>query len=317
MDLAAQQILRAIRGGRSQRAFAKRLGYRGNPLTDWEHGRRFPTAGETLRAARLANIDVAQAFTRFHPAAPLPTDPNASDLARWLTQLNPNLSITELAGRVAHSRSSVSRWLSGVAHPRLPEFLELVDAATGRVPDLVAELVPIAAVPALRARFEASVTAKRVAFDEPWTEAVMRVLETGSVARGSDLTRIRTRLGLSEEHTRRCLDLLEQAALVRREEDTFEGVRELTVDTRGGHEALIATKAHWARVAAERARTPGRRDLFAYNVFAASSADYERIRGLLRAMFRECRSVIAGSAPSEEVALMNLQLVRFATPDGA
>jgi hypothetical protein len=101
---------------------------------------------------------------------------------------------------------------------------------------------------------------------------------------------------------------------VRREGDRFEGVRELTVDTRGGQEALMATKAHWARVAAERARTPSGRDLFAYNVFAASNADYERIRGLLRAVFRECRSVIAGSAPSEEVGLMNLQLLRFAAP---
>jgi hypothetical protein len=201
--------------------------------------------------------------------------------------------------------------LSGVAHPRLPEFLELVDAATGRVPDLVAELVPIASVPALRARYDASVTAKRVAFDEPWTEAVMRVLETTRPTRGSDLTRIRSLLGLTEEHAQRCLTLLEQAALIRRDGESYECVRELTVDTRGGNEALIATKAHWARFAAERARAPGRRDLFAYNVFSASAADYERIRAMLRAVFRECRSVIAASTPSEEVGLMNLQLVRF------
>jgi hypothetical protein len=34
--LAARQLLRAMRGRRSQVAFARRLGYRSNPITDWE-----------------------------------------------------------------------------------------------------------------------------------------------------------------------------------------------------------------------------------------------------------------------------------------
>src|SRR5688572_32772090 len=37
IELATRQFLRALRGRRSQRAFAKRLGYRANPITDWEH----------------------------------------------------------------------------------------------------------------------------------------------------------------------------------------------------------------------------------------------------------------------------------------
>ena len=47
----ASEFLRAIRGGRSQRALARRLDYRANPITDWEHGRRFPTAEEALTDA--------------------------------------------------------------------------------------------------------------------------------------------------------------------------------------------------------------------------------------------------------------------------
>lgn len=312
MELAAQQILRAARGERSQRAFAKRLGYRGNPLTDWEHGRRYPTAAEALRALRLARVDVVAAFQRFHPSVPLEARGTYPDLGDWLARLNPNLSVTELAKRVGHSRSSVSRWLSGAAYPRLPEFLELVDAATGRAPDLVAELVPIAKVPALQSRYEASLAAKRIAFDEPWSEAVLRVLETLATSERamSDLDKVTTDLGLPREQASRCLELLERAHLVSRIGDRYESVRELTVDTRGGSAALVATKAHWARVAAERARQPGARDLFAYNVFAASEADFERIRTLLRTMFRETRSIIAAS-PSERVALMNLQLLAF------
>ncbi len=50
MRVAASQFLRAVRGKRSQVAFARRLGYRANPITDWENGRRYPTAAEAMEA---------------------------------------------------------------------------------------------------------------------------------------------------------------------------------------------------------------------------------------------------------------------------
>lgn len=310
---AAQQLLRALRGERSQVAFARRLGYRGNPITDWECGRRIPTAREALRAAAMVKIDVLASFTRFQPSLALGLGPDGLELGPWLSQLNPNLSVTELAARTGHGRSSVSRWLAGKAQPRLNEFLELVDAATGRVQDLVAELVAIEQVPALQARFEASSAAKRIAFDQPWTEAVMRVLETlpARDASADDVLAVAQRLGLHEESVASCLALLEKAALVRREGCAYDVVRELTVDTRGGKDALLALKAHWARVTAERALRPGTGDLFAYNVFSASAADVERIRQLLRAAFRQTRSIVTSSAPCQEVALVNVQLVRW------
>ena len=67
MERAAQEILRAIRGSVSQVAFSRMLGYRSNPVSDWEGGRRFPTAEETVRAAARRHIDVRGAFERFHP----------------------------------------------------------------------------------------------------------------------------------------------------------------------------------------------------------------------------------------------------------
>src|SRR3954454_15226934 len=82
----AAEVLRALRGERSQRAFARRLGYRANPITDWEHARRFPTAVEALRAAHLFGVNVSAAFAEFH-AAPPPLSDSAGRLAiaPWLT----------------------------------------------------------------------------------------------------------------------------------------------------------------------------------------------------------------------------------------
>jgi hypothetical protein len=48
--------------------------------------------------------------------------------------------------------------------------------------------------------------------------------------------------------------------------------------------------------------------VFSYNLFAVSNADLERIEALQRAYFRELRSIVAQSAPVENVAVVNLQL---------
>ncbi|MDD9933044.1 MAG: helix-turn-helix transcriptional regulator, partial [Myxococcales bacterium] len=67
MELATRQLLRALRGSRSQVAFARRLGYRGNPIADWEAGRRTPTAEALLRVCARIGVDAPAALARFHP----------------------------------------------------------------------------------------------------------------------------------------------------------------------------------------------------------------------------------------------------------
>src|ERR1051326_4791482 len=143
MEVVAQQFLRALRGKRSQRAMARRLGYRGNPMTDWEHGRRYPTAAEALRAAARVGIDVPAAFAQFVVSVPLESSRGSFLVGAWLRSLAQSTTITELAARSGLSRFALGRWFSGERQPRLPDFFTLVDVVTGRLPDLVAALVPI------------------------------------------------------------------------------------------------------------------------------------------------------------------------------
>jgi len=133
----ASEFLRAVRGGRSQHALARRLGYRANPITDWEHGRRFPTAEEALRAAESVGIDVALAFTRFHPSPPPDRTRDGYRLDRWLDGIRGSTPVLDWARRARVSRFALGRWLRAEARPRLPDFFRVVDAATGRLPDLV------------------------------------------------------------------------------------------------------------------------------------------------------------------------------------
>jgi hypothetical protein len=314
MQVVARQFLRAVRKGRSQRAFSRRLGYRGNPVASWENGRRFPTAEEALRACRMAGIDVTAAFGRFHP--PSAGALGAADtrgLSSWLREIKGSASLVRLAKESGYSRFSLARWLGGQARPRLPDFFRLVELITGRLCDLVAELVPIDQVPALAQEHAARRAARTLAFEEPWTEAVLRVLETEQYAAlgGHRAGFVAERLRIDLETEQRCLGRLETAGVIALRQGSYESVGLLTVDTSSSPEGVKLLKAHWAAVACARTEVPRADDLLSYNVLSASEEDLARIREVLLRTYREIRSIVAASTRVEAAALVNLQLVRW------
>jgi transcriptional regulator with XRE-family HTH domain len=314
VERAASELLRAIRGQRSQIAFARRLGYRGNPITDWERGERFPTALETLRAVHLSRIDVLAACARFAPRTPLRRDGTSYALAAWLDELRGSATSGELARRAGYSRDAVGRWLRGDTEPRLPDFLKLLDAVTGRAAEWVAELVPIEAVPSLAPAYRVAVAAKQLAFELPWTEAVLRALETASAKRagGGTAPFVARTLGIELAEATKNLEALAAAGAVEHAGERFVVRGTSSVDTQGGgREAVSRLKRHWSAVAAERAAAPQAEDLLGYNVVSLSRRDLALARAKLQATFRELRALVATSTPEEVVAVVNLQLVSF------
>lgn len=318
-ESAASELLRSLRGHRSQVAFARRLGYRGNPITDWEHGRRYPTAPEALRAAARVRLDVPASFASFLPASP-PTSGGKWAVAAWLDSLRGSTSIADVARRAERSRFSVSRWLSGRSTPRLPDFLRLLEAITGRAGEWVAALVPIEQVPSLAAEYRRVAAARTVALDRPWSEAIMRVMETTGYQshRGDSVAFIAAALAADEREIREALLALEQAGLVDEQRGSYRVTGTLMVDTKISAHGRRRLRTHWASVAQRRVSEGDDDDSwFAYNVISVSASDYALIEQRLRAAYREVRSIVRASEPSEVAALLTMQLVPWPAPRGA
>ena len=308
MEQAARQWVRAIRGHRSQRQLSMRLGYRSNPVAEWEGGRRFPTAAEFFRAAAVSGVDVTVALRLFQPSASIPSDPvDDTGLARWLDGLRGNLAIGELAERVGASRFAVSRWLSGRTRPRLPDFLRLVQGITGRTADLVAATVPIAQVPALREQHARTLSARELLRREPWALAVLALMEIEhppATAEG-----VAAALGIPVGTARRSLAGLVAGRVL---DQGVGGWRPtgapLVIDT--PDEALL--KRHWAQVGLN--RLDGGDQTCGYMVFGVGQADLERLRELHLAYYRQVRAIASASTPTERVAVLNLQLIPLSGP---
>ncbi|MDH5671783.1 MAG: DUF4423 domain-containing protein [Myxococcales bacterium] len=315
------ELLRKLRGSRSQEAFARRVGVRANAIYTWEAGRNFPSASRALTAASRAGVDVVAALERFYGrelswlGEAEPT--SAEGVARLLQDLRGKSSILDLSRRSGQSRFTISRWLKGQAEPRLPDLLCLIEAASLRLLDFLACFVDPRELPSIAEAYRSLEATRAAAYESPWSQAFLRALELSSYRAlpGHEAGWLAEKLGLSAEEEIRCLSLLERSGqIVRLATGHFTPAEVKAVDTRRDPEAARRLRLFWAKTANERLdQAAPEHGVVAYNLFGVSLADLQRLEELQRAYFREMRAIIAESEPAETVVIATMQMVRLLT----
>jgi DNA-binding phage protein len=307
------ELVRALRGKRSQMALSRRLGYKTNVLYLWEAQKGAPTGVGFLRLAERVGVDVRHALEQFYREPPRwlrEHEPvSVSGVAALLDDLRGATTLVETARKLRVSRFALARWLRGEAEPRLPDFLELIEVTSLRLLDFVALLVNPERIPCLAERWSGLQLARRAAYERPWSHAILRALELEqyrALPKHESGWLART-LGLPLEEELECLALLHSTGQIELEKGKWRALHVRTLDTRKDPEAARQLKAWWAKVGSDRfkANADG---VFSYNLFGVSHADYQRIEALQRAYFRELRTIVAESQPVETVAVVNLQL---------
>ena len=312
-DRVSRELLRALRGERSQTAFSRRLGYKSNVAYAWESGKRAPTASETLRAAGRAGVDVAAAVRAFYRQEPpwlhATTPDSPQGVAAWLRDLRGDTPILRIAQSSGLSRFAVARVLSGASEPKLADFLRLVDACVMRALDLCAVLVDPALLPSARAPWARLEAQRRLADAQPYTQAVSRALEIADYQALPEHVDgwVAERLSIPLSVEKACLDALAAAGQIAWDGARWHPRDVGAVDTRRDPEAGKRLKAWWAKVGLDRMGTDPD-GLWSYNVFAVSEADLGKIRELHLAYFRALRAIVAESSPTERVCVANVQL---------
>lgn len=313
-EALSSELVRALRGGRSQTALSRWLGYRSNVLYTWESGRRWPSASQLFRLIARTGRDPRAAWRGFAVDLEDADLTTREGVARLLAGLRGGARVSDVAERCGVSRFAASRWLRGQAEPRLPELLSLVEALTLRLADFLAALVDPDELPSLRAHWQELGARRQVAFTHPWSQAVLRELETvryrRSRGRQSHAGWLARRLGIDEDTAEAALSALRDAGLIRYERGRWL-TEPVAVDTSTASlEARRNLKAHWAAVGRERLLRDAD-GLFSWSVFALSEADYERVRALHVHYMQSLRQIVDDSSPSEVVAVANVQLFRL------
>jgi transcriptional regulator with XRE-family HTH domain len=316
-DQVSRDLVRHLRGGRSQPAFSKLVGFGSNVVYTWESGRRSPETSSFFRAARVAKVPVHERIVEFIPEASSVVEPGriatpraVQHIVRLLVGRAPK---RELARRIGVDRTTLARWLAGNAEPRLPEFLRLVDVTTQRLLQFIGLFASPADLPSTQAAYRDLQAQQKLAFDLPWSHAVLRALELSSY---DALDRhvpgcLGRHIGIDADEEQRYLDELAAAGQIRWEGSHWSLHRVLTVDTRVDPEQNRRLKAHWARIGLERLESgsaPGEA-LFSFNLFAISERSFQKIRELHLDYYDRVRAIVDESTTADRVVLMNLQLL--------
>lgn len=301
------ELLRALRGKRSQQAMCRKLGAKSNVCHQWERGHSFPSAARTLQVAAKVGVDVPAAFREFYRTAPRwldevdPTSP--AGVAAFLNDLRGSTSVVELSRYSGKSRFAVARFLSGDAEPRLPDFLRLIEASSLRLLDFLEQLADPRLLPSAKQPWERLTAARRVAYEEPWSQAVLRALELSSYAAlpEHEAGWIAGRIGISLEEEAQCLQRLSDSGQVVWRDQRWHIENVMALDTRRDPDAARRLRAWWLRRGASRIEA-GDRGLM-YNLLGVSAVDLERLRELQKAYLTEVRAIVARSEPVEHVVL--------------
>jgi len=312
-EVLSSQLIRALRGSRSQTALSRRLGYRSNVIYTWEAGDGFPTAARALGVARRVGVEPSEALARFYDQPPSWLGEidvaTRSGVTRLLGDLRGHRSINELAAATGRNRYAVSRWIKGTTEPRLPDFLRLVEACSLRLLDFIAAFVDPARLPAVADAWCALEAARGAARDAPWSHAVLRALELEQYRALPRHERgwIARRLGISVDEEDHCLELLSQAGQIREGSEGHFEHQVATVDVRRDRLATRNLAAWCAELGQTRLAESGA-GTFTFNLFGVSAQDLARLRQLQRDYFAELRAIVAESQPVERVAVANMQI---------
>ena len=309
-EVLSRELIRALRGRRSQVALSRRLKYKSNVVYLWESGRNWPTAAVFLWAASRVGVDVDAALSSFYRQPPSWLDGiERQTIARLLDDLRGQTPILALAQRTGRSRYAVARWLKGQSEPRLPDFLRLLEACSQRLLDFVSRFVDPAALPSVSGIWAQLQAARTLVGRLPWAPAVLLAMQTAAYA---DLEEHRPgflseRLGLPEDVEEECIELLATSGQIHWANGKWHVAEVVTIDTRADPRAGRRLKEWWAEVGIQRMHdTPD--GVFSYNVFSVSSADFERLKQMHLAHFRAMRALISASHPEQRVCVANLQL---------
>jgi transcriptional regulator with XRE-family HTH domain len=309
----AAELLRELRGKRSQTALNKRMGFSTNVAHTWETGRRFPSASTFFRLAAKVQPRSLTDLPAFCERADVPTPAELATrkgVARLLRSLRGSLRIRALATPLGVNRATVSRWLEGTGEPRLPELLELIAVSTQRLLDFVSLFVAPESLSSTRKAWSDLQAQLHVAYEVPWSHAVLRVLETDAYRslRHHRSGYIAEQLGISIDQERESIAELLAAKQIRRTKRGLALTRVMTVDTSRDQARNRVLKAHWAEHGL-RCLQNGADGIYSYNLFVVSERDYAQLKRLQVDHFEQMRAIIAKSEPGERIVLANVQLI--------
>lgn len=237
----SKELVKTIRGRKSQIQLSQKLGFGGNQVYRWESGLRKISWLDFVALAKTCKCPLADSLDRLFKY-----NGKLSDTTRLTQFLVGDAKIVKVSQETMISRFAISKWLKGVSSPSLEEIILLIHHCQHALFEFLDDLVGMENVPSLRDEYAKRKAEKNLYYNNPVIDAVLCCLElkTYKKLKAHRDGFIATALGISIEEERLALSgLLAVDAIV-----TEAGKYKLSSnrpDLRGDFEGERQIRRYW------------------------------------------------------------------------
>jgi transcriptional regulator with XRE-family HTH domain len=313
MDLAlvARELVRAVRGKRSQTTVNRRLGCAFNQVHRWERGQTRVKWPDFVELCEVCRVDLRRALA---DVLGYYDDPARADLL--VSNLIRPSSAAFLKEAAGLSRALVAHWVSGRASPRLEDVLLLFDRSRTALVEFVDRLVGAQTLSSLAEAVSARALRRALLTAHPNLEVVLGALELEGYRRlpAHDDRFVATAGGISVAETRTILaKLCEVGTIALRKKKYVLCERWLfTYDLRGDFGVIQPVKLHWIARGADELRrhtTFQGDEAFSYYVFSASHETARLVLDEYAGFIKRVITIVESQGePRDTLRVLSLQL---------
>lgn len=210
-NLLGRELLRSVRGGLSQSALSRKLGYRGKQIHRLEAGERTVTWDIFAKACAVCGRDLRRSLRGRILAAEDPLDS-----AAVVTSIIGAVRLSMLAKDTGLSRFSLIRWREGRATPPLAVILQLIDYCQFNLFEFLGSLVDPDTLPSVKDAHQLRQRRKDIYYRFPETAAVIVCLQLDDYKTlpRHQIGFVAEKIGLSIEEERTILAELEDVGRI-------------------------------------------------------------------------------------------------------
>lgn len=303
------ELIKAIRGQRTQGQVSQRLGSKFNIVYKWESGRTKISWPDFVRLCKVCKVDLKSALSksvRFH---------HPLDRADLLVKaLGSPTDISESARVLKVSRFTYSDWLSGKRVPTLEQILKMLTSIRGLV-GFLEHLVPIEQIPSLSVESKFQKRSLQALEEEPFIFVAQLAMELDAYQKMKTHQEgyLAKKLGISLARERELIEKLLQLNRIAWRNHKYEVLDSGSVSTISQWDRHKKGVHYWARFGLDvlaQMDAPIEGQKFNFLLFSVSSSTREKMQEAYRDFYFRLRALYAAEKGSkEEIMLLNTQFL--------
>lgn len=302
-----KELIRTLRGKRSQAQVNLKMNFSTNQMYRWESGQAniswidFCNLCEVLKKPIHDACEEGFAFR----ASPL-------DVTKLVQHLIGPRTQKELQSTLGISRSKISRWQNKKVSLSLIQVLQLADGGPCSLHSFFKVLIGNNLTPTLRHLTELEEKEKEIHFIFPWTGAFLLclLLPSYKALKKHKEGFIAKKIGITLEQERLTLKKLLEVHAVYETQGLYKA-RLNTITTSGSLEGRVALRKFWTEksLALLPSAVKKKTTVWPYLVFNTDPKTYEKIQKLLVNFFAEISKLSLEGEDSEGIYIFNAQLL--------